>query len=114
MKESCLDFVSSMMPLSNKLRFVGVFLPHVEMHTKESESSSGTCDTSDFLSFLFSFSFYKLNFSGRRLNAVSFPKLVSCLISAIKVEEGRRTLLLRCKILILGTLTTARGANRSV
>lgn len=49
MKESCLDFVSSMMPLSNKLRFVGVFLPHVEMHTKESESSSGTCDTSDFL-----------------------------------------------------------------
>lgn len=55
MKESCLDFVSSMMPLSNKLRFVGVFLPHVEMHTKESESSSGTCDTSDFLFFFFFF-----------------------------------------------------------
>lgn len=109
MKESCSDFVSSMMPLSNKLRFVGVFLPHVEMHTKENESSSGTCDTSDFL-----FSFHKMNFSGRHLNVDSFLKLVLCLISAVRVEEGRRTHLLRCKNAYFKTLTTTTTGAKSL
>lgn len=100
MKESCLDFVSSMMPLSNKLRFVGVFLPHVEMHRKESESSSGTSDSRDFL-----FSFHELNFSGRHLNVESSLKLVLCLISAIKVEEGHYVAKLAVKKWIFGWMS---------
>lgn len=110
MKESRLDFVSSMMPLSNKLRFVGVFLPHVEMHTKESESSSGTCDTSDFLSLFFSFFFLQVEFFRAAPECGEFSQ--TCLITAIKAEEGRRTLLHRCKNTYFRTLTTGKGVQR--